>query len=120
MPLCGFSPKVLGGLTMFTQGLYEQALKRQKEDGIPIERAFEIEVEEMNIFFTKLDERYYEELRPKHSVDEAMTKLVEWAAFYPKQEQSVQSEEPRRPGLWALGGTLVGLVIVLIGLWLSR
>jgi len=84
MPFCGFNPKMLEGLTKFAQGLYEQALKRQKEDGIPIEQAFEIEVEEMNIFLTKLDEKYYSELRPKHNVAEAMDKLVEWAAFQPK------------------------------------
>ena len=84
MPLCGFNPKMLHGLTLFAQGLYEQALKRQQQDGIPIERAFEIEVQEMNIFLTKLDEKYYEELKPKHSVDEAMTKLVEWSAAYSK------------------------------------
>lgn len=76
---------MLHGLTDFAQGLYEQALKRQKEDGIAIERAFEIEVEEMNIFLAKLDEKYYDELRPKHSVDEAMAKLVEWASAYPKK-----------------------------------
>lgn len=80
MPLCGFNPKMLEGLTKFSQGLYEQAMKRQKEDGVPIERAIEIEVEEMNIFLTKLDKKYYSELRPKHSVAEAMDKLVEWTA----------------------------------------
>jgi len=36
---------MLHGLTEFAQGLYEQALKRQKQEGIPIERAYEIEVE---------------------------------------------------------------------------
>ena len=85
MPLCGFNKKMLAGLTMFSQGLYEQALKRQQEDNILIDKAFEIEVEEMNIFLTKLDEKYYKELRPKHTVLEAMDKLVEWSAFQPKK-----------------------------------
>ena len=85
MPLCGFNPKMLHGLTKFAQGLYEQALKRQTEDGIPIERAFEIEVEKMNIFLAKLDGRYYDELRPKYDVATAQEKLIEWAAFYPKK-----------------------------------
>jgi len=84
MPMCGFNPKMLKGLTMFAQGLCEQALKRQEEEGISVERAFEIEVEEMNIFLTKLDEKYYEELRPKHTVEEAMDMLVEWAAAQAK------------------------------------
>jgi len=80
MPMCGFNPRMLEGLTKFAQGLYEQALKRQKKDNISIERAFEIEVEEMNIFLTKLSDKYHEELRPKHTVVEAMAKLVEWTA----------------------------------------
>ncbi len=84
MPLCGFNPKMLGGLTMLAQGLYEQALKRSIEDDVSIERAFEIEVEEMNIFFTKLDEKYYADLRPKHDVVESMDQLVEWCVAYPK------------------------------------
>lgn len=84
MPLCGFNPKMLHGLTEFAQGLYEQALKRQAQDNIPIERAFEIEVEEMNIFLTKLDEQYYDKLRTRHSVDEAMQRLIAWSAAYPK------------------------------------
>lgn len=75
---------MLEGLTKFSQGLYEQALKRQKKNNIPIERAFEIEVEEMNIFLAKLDEKYYSDLRPKHTVAEAMDKLVEWTASQPK------------------------------------
>jgi len=84
MPLCGFNPKMLEGLTKFAQGLYEQAIKRSVGENIPIEQAFKIEVEEMNIFLTKLDEKYYKELRPKHAVSEAMEKLIEWTAFYPK------------------------------------
>ena len=86
MPLCGFNPKMLKGLTEFAQGLYEQAMKRQEEDNIPIDRAFQIEVEEMNIFLAKLDEEYYEALRPKHDVKEAMEKLIKWSAFYPKKK----------------------------------
>jgi len=84
MPLCGFNPKMLEGLTKFAQGLYEQALKRQKDEGISIERAFEIEIEEMNIFLIKLDEKYYKDLRPNHTVAEAMDKLVNWIASKPK------------------------------------
>lgn len=75
---------MLEGLTKFAQGLYEQALKRSKQEKISIERAFETEVEEMNIFLTKLDEKYYKELRPKHTVSEAMEKLIKWTAFDPK------------------------------------
>lgn len=85
MPLCGFNPKMLDGLTRFSQGLYEQAVKRSKEDGISIERAFEIEIEEMTIFLTRLDETYYAELRPQNNVTEAMNKLIAWCAFDQKK-----------------------------------
>ena len=77
---------MLDGLTKFSQGLYEQALKRSKEDCVPIERAFEIEIEEMNIFLTRLDETYYAELRPKNDVAMAMDKLVAWCAFEAKEK----------------------------------
>ena len=76
---------MLDGLTKFSQGLYEQAVKRSKEDGISIDRAFEIEIEEMNIFLARLDEKYYAELRPQNNVVEAMDKLVEWCAFDAKK-----------------------------------
>ena len=78
MPMCGFTPKMLRGLTEFAQGLYEQAAKRSKKENISLDRAFEIEVEEMNVFLAELDRRYYEDLRPRHSVDESMRKLVDW------------------------------------------
>jgi hypothetical protein len=84
MPMCGFNPRMLEGLTKFAQGLYEQALKRSQSESISIERAFEIEIEEMNVFLIKLDQKYYDDLRPKHTVEESMAKLVQWTAFYPK------------------------------------
>lgn len=83
MPFCGFNPKMLHGLTEFAQGLYEQALRRSEREGVPLERAFAIEVEEMNVFFAALDRRYYEELRPKHNVADAVERLVAWSAFEP-------------------------------------
>lgn len=80
MPMCGFNPRMLYGLTEFTKGLYEQAVKRAAEDGTSVELAFKVEVEEMNIFLQELDRKYYEELRPEHNVAEAMKRLVEWTA----------------------------------------
>lgn len=85
MPFCGFNQKMIHGLAEFTKGLYEQALKRSREESITVERAFEIEVAEMTIFLAKLDEKYYDELRPKYDVATAQEQLIEWAAFYPKK-----------------------------------
>lgn len=84
MPLCGFNQKMLGALTEFSVGVLEQILKRSREDGITVERALEIEVKELNIFLQMNSDKYHDELRPKYSVDEAMAKLIEWSAAYPK------------------------------------
>ncbi len=43
-----------------------------------MDEAMEIEVQEMTIFLTALDEQYAE-LRKTHSVAEAMAKLAKWS-----------------------------------------
>lgn len=78
MPFCGFNPTMLKGLALFSQGLYEQAVKRADKDGVDVKTAMEIEVREMNIFLPALDEQY-EVLRKTMGVDEAMRALVKWA-----------------------------------------
>ncbi len=78
MPLCGFNPTMLKGLTMFAQGLYAQAQKRAQADNISLDDAFSKEVHEMTVFLAALDE-HYEELRKTSDVDVAMRELVMWA-----------------------------------------
>jgi hypothetical protein len=78
MPLCGFNPTMLKGLTMFAQGLYAQAQKRAGTDKISLDDAFSKEVHEMTVFLAALDEQY-EELRKTYAVDDAMRQLVSWA-----------------------------------------
>ena len=78
MPMCGFNPKMLKGLTMFAQGLYEQAEWQAERQGISLGEAFEKEVKEMNVFLAALDE-HYEVLRKSTDVDDAMRQLVAWA-----------------------------------------
>ena len=77
MPMCGFSPKMLQGLTMFAQGLYDSALVRSQEKRISIEAAMEAEIHEMNVFLAALDE-HYDELKERMSVDQAMRNLTQW------------------------------------------
>jgi hypothetical protein len=77
MPMCGFSPKMLQGLTMFAQGLYESALARSKEKKVSIENAMAAEILEMNVFLAALDERY-DELKVRMDTDQAMRELVKW------------------------------------------
>lgn len=78
MPMCGFNAKMLQGLTAFAQGLYDQAHRLAKEQGIPLEDAMEKEIHEMNVFLAALDETYEELRRSGKDVDEAMRELSEW------------------------------------------
>jgi len=77
MPLCGFDKKMLKGLTIFSQSLYEAALRKSREKGITIEEAMRIEIEEMNEFLFELDQKY-EDFRKTSDVPESMKKLVSW------------------------------------------
>ena len=77
MPMCGFNPKILEGLALFAQGVYESALRLAKERDVSIEDAMEIEIREMGVFLAALDERY-DELRKTRSVDVAMVELAKW------------------------------------------
>jgi hypothetical protein len=77
MPLCGFDKKMLEGLTIFAQSLYEAALRKSREKDITIEKAMEVEIEEMNAFLFALDSKY-EEFRKTHDVPESMSRLVSW------------------------------------------
>ncbi|HEY4523607.1 MAG TPA: hypothetical protein VJK04_01900 [Candidatus Paceibacterota bacterium] len=85
MPLCGFNATMLKGLTLFAQGLYEQAVKRSENDGVDVKTAMEIEVHEMNVFLPALDEEY-EELRKTQGVDESMRNLVQWTKQHKKEK----------------------------------
>ncbi len=78
MPICGFDKKMLKGLTLFAQSLYEAALRKSKEKSITIEDAMKIEIDEMNGFLFALDSKY-EEYRKVHGVPESMGKLIDWA-----------------------------------------
>lgn len=50
MPLCGFNEKMLNGLSLFAEGLFEQAIKRSEEDQLSLEDSLKQEISEMDIF----------------------------------------------------------------------
>lgn len=63
MPLCGFNEKMLAGLSIFAEGLFDQALKRAKEDKVSLEQSLKQEIHEMNIFREILDSKGENELQ---------------------------------------------------------
>ena len=58
--------------------------KAGRESGSHVEQATEIEVQEMTVFLTALDEQYAE-LRKTHSVAEAMAKLAKWSEQHARE-----------------------------------
>lgn len=76
MPLCGFNPKMIQGVAIFAQGLFEAVLARSKEEQIDVRVAFEKEVSEISLFLEALEDKYQElrRERPAH----VMTDLVDW------------------------------------------
>ena len=73
-------------LTDFSKGLFEQILKRAEKDSISIEKAMEIEIEELNIFLALNSQKYHDSLRPKYDVKTSMEKLIEWTAYDAENE----------------------------------
>ena len=76
MPLCGFKPKMIQGLALFSEGLFEATLERAEEEGISIEEAFQKEVKEIGLLLETL-ENTHQELKHTHSAQETMKKVVE-------------------------------------------
>jgi hypothetical protein len=57
MPMCGFNQKMLEGLSLFAEGLFDQAIKRSNEDSLSLEESLKQEILEMDIFREILDSK---------------------------------------------------------------
>lgn len=77
MPLCGFNKKMVRGIAIFAEGLFEATLQRAKDEGKSIEDAFNDEVKEISLFLEALENKH-QELKKNHSPKETMKKAVEW------------------------------------------
>jgi hypothetical protein len=77
MPLCGFNKKMIHGITIFSEGLFEATLQRANEQNIDLQTAFRAEVEEIGLFLEALESKY-QELKKTNSAEETMRKAVQW------------------------------------------
>lgn len=77
MPLCGFNSKMIDGIAVFAQGLFEATLARAEEENVSIEEAFKMEVREMSLFLEALENKH-QELKRTHSPRQSMEKAVQW------------------------------------------
>ena len=78
MPLCGFKPKMVQGIVIFSQGLLEATLERAKETGVSIEKAFKFEVGEIAAFLEALETKH-QELKRDFKGRELMEKVLDAA-----------------------------------------
>lgn len=58
MPLCGFNKKMIHGLSIFSQGLFEATLERGEQNNVDSITAVQIEVKEIDLFIKALQEKY--------------------------------------------------------------
>jgi len=60
MPLCGFNPKMIEGIALFAEGLFEATVARADEQNIPLPEAFRIELGDIGAFLQALENRHQE------------------------------------------------------------
>lgn len=83
MPLCGFKPKMVQGIAIFSQGLLEATLERAEENGVSIKEAFEAEVKEITAFLEALEARHQElkgKLKGRQLMDEVLNAVDDSAS----------------------------------------
>lgn len=58
MPLCGFNPKMIQGIAMFAEGLFEATAARAAEEKISLPEAFKIELRDIGLFLQALEDKH--------------------------------------------------------------
>lgn len=89
MPFCGYNPKMVQGLAIFAQGLFEAVLERSEKEHMDIRAAFEREVSELSSFLGALEEKY-QELRTLRS-PKLMEELIEFMDNVPRVKDEIDT-----------------------------
>lgn len=79
MPFCGFNKKMIGGLIMFLEGIYEATVKRGKEAEVTDSEAFENELLDMSIFKTQIDEELLKNVEIQNRFALAVVSIAEFS-----------------------------------------
>jgi hypothetical protein len=58
MPLCGFNKKMIEGITLFSQGLFEATIERGRQNKVSDLSAVTTEAHEIDLFLKALKARY--------------------------------------------------------------
>ena len=60
MPLCGFNPKMIQGIALFAEGLFEATVARAEEEKMSLPEAFGIELRDIKLFLQALEDKHQE------------------------------------------------------------
>ena len=90
---CGFNEKMVYGLGVFAEGLFEATLARAREQNADIETAFRTELADISQFLEALEAKN-EELRGKHSLTETAREVVQWIAAHDRREPASKDGAP--------------------------
>jgi len=60
MPFCGFNPKMIRGLAIFAEGLFEATVTRADEEGKTIPDAFQTELRDIGLFLQAIEDKHQE------------------------------------------------------------
>lgn len=78
MPLCGFNPKMIEGIAIFAEGLFEATVSRANKEGLSIEQAFQIELRDIKMFLQALEDKH-QELKRQMSPEDAARGVADLA-----------------------------------------
>ena len=86
MPLCGFNPKMIQGIAIFAEGLFEATVARAEEENLSLPEAFQIELRDIGLFLQALEDKHQElkkNFPPKEAVAGVASLAFNW---YSKQK----------------------------------
>lgn len=76
MPLCGFNPKMIQGISIFAEGLFEATVARAEEEDKSLDEAFQIELRDIRLFLRAIEDKH-QELKRKLPPEEAVAGVAD-------------------------------------------
>lgn len=87
MPLCGFNPKMIQGIAIFAEGLFEATVARAAEEGKTLPEAFDIELRDIRLFLQAIEDKH-QDLKSKMCPAEAVAGVADLVYKWRNREES--------------------------------
>ena len=78
MPLCGFNTKMIQGIAIFAEGLFEATVARADEEGKSLDEAFQIELRDIRLFLQAIEDKH-QELKRKMPPEKTAARVADFA-----------------------------------------